>query len=78
VYSFTPLSFAYPLLCTIAGSRGKDWKAFREGRAEEERNREAGRMNRDILADEEMAKQGFHQVLKGEGEGRRGERSDGD
>jgi len=53
VYSFTPLSFAYPLLWTIAGTLGNDWKALRAvtGLAadEEETSREAGRKSRDIL-----------------------------
>lgn len=51
VYSLTPLSFAYPLLCTIAGTRGKDWKALlATGRAAaDDTSREAGRKSRDIL-----------------------------
>ena len=47
-----PLSFAYPLFCTIAGIRGKLWKALRAATARADAadtNREAGRKSRDIL-----------------------------
>lgn len=51
VYSFTPLSFAYVRFCTMAETRGEDWKALLEATAGlvDERRRDAGRKSRNIL-----------------------------